>query len=480
MTKEKIKYMICTVIVLLLIFACILLDQARGQHTIVYLLCIPIIVCAAAAVGYQQSNHQLEQIAFTSRYSGIMTQQKVEHFLRQDAAHGVGYTCVMIYIDNYSDIIRVFHDDAGTNFQMDVAAVLRNATQEGEFVCKIQEKPRFLMLWHTTDMEQVKERLAHLKQDLQVISVHTGNTKYICHGVFSAGVHIMNGQENDMEDLQAQIWTEKSLRDTNVSAVQQMTKEQYARCNQLIQDIPEALKEHQFSAYFQTIQDITSDQVIGAELSSRWQHPEFGVIHPHEFIPLLENNGYLAELDLYMIEEACKLIQTWVRNEVMPVPLHVNISRLDFYLSDFLTQVFECLNRYKIPNQLLVLELQTDTIMVNDSRLQKAIKDCHAVGVQILIDHFDSVQNGLEIIGLHPEMIKLNADRMPQSIEDTDGMEQLRIYLALAKDVGARVIMINLETEEQAALYHSAGCQFGQGMLFCTPLPKKEYEQAIF
>ncbi len=99
----------------------------------------------------------------------------------------------------------------------------------------------------------------------------------------------------------------------------------------------QALKNGEFVPYLQPKYELTHETIAGAEALVRWVSPEEGMIFPGEFIPLFEKNGFIVELDLYMFEQVCKMIESWHKNGYRIIPVSVNMSRGHFLVPNFLT-----------------------------------------------------------------------------------------------------------------------------------------------
>ena len=117
----------------------------------------------------------------------------------------------------------------------------------------------------------------------------------------------------------------------------------------IINELDDALKEKQFKAFFQPKYDMCTDRVIGAEALVRWEHPEKGLLPPGIFIPVLEKNGYIAKVDLYIYEETCIFLKKCMDEGIPLHPVSVNLSRVGFYNPNLFQTLCEIAERYQIP-----------------------------------------------------------------------------------------------------------------------------------
>ena len=118
-----------------------------------------------------------------------------------------------------------------------------------------------------------------------------------------------------------------------------------------------ALAQDQFQIYLQPKYNIKDDRLAGAEALVRWQHPEWGLLLPSEFIPLFEKNGFITKLDQYVWNKVCSVLQAWSGAGGVPLSISVNVSRADVYQADLIELLTATLEAYGLPASSLHLEI---------------------------------------------------------------------------------------------------------------------------
>ncbi|MDO4552776.1 MAG: diguanylate cyclase, partial [Bacillota bacterium] len=128
---------------------------------------------------------------------------------------------------------------------------------------------------------------------------------------------------------------------------------------ELFGDMVPALRNREFLLYFQPQYNYGNGELTGAECLVRWNHPRRGLLSPAAFIPLFESNGFITSLDEYVWEESCRTLRKWLDEGSMsvPVPLSVNISRIDIYNPQLCENLKTLMSRYRLPASLLKLEI---------------------------------------------------------------------------------------------------------------------------
>ena len=102
----------------------------------------------------------------------------------------------------------------------------------------------------------------------------------------------------------------------------------------LLSEVQRALEQDEFTFYAQPKCNMATGKIIGLESLVRWNHPERGLIAPGDFLPLLEENGFISNLDRYIWDKVCFRLKNWIQNGHRPVPISVNVSRVDVYALD--------------------------------------------------------------------------------------------------------------------------------------------------
>ena len=237
-----------------------------------------------------------------------------------------------------------------------------------------------------------------------------------------------------------------------------------------------ALKDRQFKAYFQPKHSLHTDKTGGAEVLVRWIHPEMGFMNPGDFIPIFESNGFIAELDYYIWEEACKALQKWRENGMPLVPLSVNMSRRDFAVPGLVAKIINLADNYELPHSLLHFEVTESSISTDPEKLSGIVKELHEAGFVIELDDFGSGYSSMNTLNeLTLDVLKLDMSliRKDNALSDNS---VLKFAVMLGKMLGLRVVSEGVETKEQVERLKELDCDYVQGYYYSRPLPQADFE----
>lgn len=241
--------------------------------------------------------------------------------------------------------------------------------------------------------------------------------------------------------------------------------------------MPAALKEREFMCYIQPKYGTKSRHIEGAEALIRWNSKEFGFVFPDEFIPLSEKNGFVVELDFFILEEVCKAMRRWLDKGLTPVVISVNQSRLHLNNDDYIWRVREIVDKYEIPYEYIELELTESVFTDNADLMLKVMQKLHDIGFKLSIDDFGSGYSSLNMLKDIPaDVVKIDREFFNGTVNSQKGRAVISTVVDLAKNLNMQVISEGVETVEQVDFLREIDCHMVQGYYFAKPMPMKDFE----
>ncbi|MEG1912065.1 MAG: EAL domain-containing protein [Cloacibacillus sp.] len=241
-----------------------------------------------------------------------------------------------------------------------------------------------------------------------------------------------------------------------------------------------SLSSGHFQVYFQPKYDIRSERVAGAEALARWAHPELGVMYPCDFIPLFERNGFITELDRYMWDKTCEIVENWIKEGKKYVPISVNVSRKDIYQSNLPEILAGIVKKHGLrPNQLH-LEITEAAYTENPEQLISVVDELKQLGFSIGMDDFGRGYSSLNMLSELPiDVLKLDMRFIQKKTDSATSRNILNFIISLAKWMDLRVIAEGVETHEQIEMLRSMDCQYVQGYYYAEPMSEREFAELV-
>ena len=245
----------------------------------------------------------------------------------------------------------------------------------------------------------------------------------------------------------------------------------------ILGELEDAIKEKHLLPYLQPQVDVDG-KIEGAEVLVRWRHPQEGLRMPGKFINVLEKNGKIVNLDMYIWEEACIILKSWKERGFDNMYLSVNISPKDFYYVDLYEVFMKLIEKYELDAKNLRLEI-TESVVMNDIEQKLlVINKLRSAGFLIEMDDFGSGYSSLNLLkDLPVDILKLDM----VFLKETRNPERAKIILQeiinMARKLIIPVISEGVETEEQVSFLSDMGCGMFQGYYFAKPISLEEFEE---
>lgn len=249
--------------------------------------------------------------------------------------------------------------------------------------------------------------------------------------------------------------------------------------NSIEKSLNKALEKGEFEIYLQPKYNSESDSIVGAEALARWNNRNDGIVSPEVFIPILEKNKNIVKLDMYMFEEACKIISRWSKNNVSLVPISINISKITMSENDnFVIDLKNIIKKYDIDTRFLEIEL-TERIMFRETnKIVFIIKEIKKIGIKVSLDDFGAGYSSLNILKNIPiDIIKLDKLFLDKRDISEKGKIVIKNIINMANELGLEVVAEGVEFLEQSQFLKSVGCEVVQGYLYGKPMTIREFEK---
>lgn len=238
-----------------------------------------------------------------------------------------------------------------------------------------------------------------------------------------------------------------------------------------------AITEKQFLMYLQPKYSIAKNEIIGAEALVRWRHPERGMIYPDQFIPVIEENGFVRKVDYYIWEEACHFIKKCMDEGINTCPVSVNVSRVHLRDDECIKMLSGMIEENGIPKELLELEI-TET--ADDQQISLKALQLKEEGFTLLMDDFGSGYSSLNILLETPfDVIKLDKKFIENMMVSEKGRLLLEQVVSMAGKLDIGLLAEGVETKDQIELLESIGCDQVQGYYYAKPMPKEEFFELL-
>lgn len=254
---------------------------------------------------------------------------------------------------------------------------------------------------------------------------------------------------------------------------------QLMREKQVESDIVGALEKAELIPYIQPKVNMMTGRIVGGEALVRWVHPERGVICPGEFIPVLEKNGFVINVDESVWEQVYQYLSKLLKAGRKAVPISINVSRVHVYDKNLCDTLFNLKNQYNVPASYTPLELTESAFLTDEGGMYYRMKLLKAQGFTVSMDDFGTGYSTMNMLKTQPvDEVKIDRGFIID-IEDEKSKIILDYTIRMLKALDMKIIVEGVETEEQRDFLIDCGCRNAQGYMFYKPMPISEFDALL-
>ena len=276
------------------------------------------------------------------------------------------------------------------------------------------------------------------------------------------------------KSLLSQPHATSALYNEEMAAKQQLERIIFANANT-------AFTEEYFKVFLQPKFALKDNALIGAEALVRWFHEDGSQIYPNQFIPALEDNGRITELDFFVFECVAKFLAKNKKLGRKQVPISINASAQHTYNDDTVQRYLEILERYQIEPSLVEIELTETATAQNYDKVYQLFDELRHAGIKTSLDDFGAGYSLVNmVVDIPIDTVKIDRQLLLSCETSVKGRIFLKNSIAMLHSLGYSIICEGVETDAQRQLLMDCGCYKGPGYLFSRPIPISEYEARFY
>ena len=367
---------------------------------------------------------------------------------------------------------KIINDLYGEKFGDEILSFIMQQLEEychkGQFFINLRSDV-FMIVTEYRDEEELTELVKLLDEK---ISNFKDVKLQLTYGIYTVEDKAMELRQMEDRSAMARKAAKNNIL-TNVVFYKEQFKVSLYNRKFIEENMQSAITERQFVMYLQPKYSIAKNEIIGAEALVRWRHPERGMIYPNQFIPIIEENGFIKEVDYYIWAEACRFIKRCKEAGITSCPVSVNVSRVHLQDNECIQMLSGMIEDNLISKELLELEI---TESADDQQISMKALQLKEAGFTLLMDDFGSGYSSLNILLETPfDVIKLDKKFMENMMVSNKGKLILEHVVLMADKLELGLLAEGVETKEQIDLLENIGCDQVQGYYYAKPMPEEEF-----
>ncbi|MBN3752541.1 EAL domain-containing protein [Paraburkholderia sp. Tr-20389] len=418
----------------------------------------------------QERIAELDRLAYTDSLTGLANRAALLREIENRCAAGKPFGLMFVDLDRFKVLNDTLGHLAADHLLRHVGGIIRRSLPDDAYVARLGGDEFAVLIGSVVDKPgleaQAKALLGGLSENRlegragAFITASIGISIYPEHG---------SGHDALLSSADVAMYAAKK---TGRNGYQFAGKEAARTIGdfELERDVPEALATNQFFLHFQTIHEPHSLAVHSTEALIRWQHPRRGRISPGDFIPLLEETGFVEDVGVWVLDNALRQLAAWRQAGAMNLGVSVNVSARQLGSEQIVQQVDRALKQYGIPPGKLEIELTETALMKNPKQAQKSIVELKRLGARIAIDDFGTGYSSLMYLAdFEPHTLKIDRHFTSKIEHDPTTQTIVEGIIGLAHKLGIQVIAEGVEQTAQLDILRQVNCDYVQGYLLSKP-----------
>lgn len=434
--------------------------------------------------GRARMGDMLTQTLETDLMTGVANSSYfIKYILKMIELHQIGNFAALYYnLKNFKHVNKIVPYRSGDLVMRQYAQLAKSILIEDELLARLGGD-NYIALVKKERVETVIEELQNIRVNVET----TAGQQVELPIQIRAGVYMIPDSAQHQGDIMLPValayQAVRQMGSVNVLYYTPEISQRILHDQQVVSSFTQALLDGEFVAYLQPKVDLMTGKIVGAEALARWNHRgEF--LTPDSFIPALERDGVICELDFEILRQVCELIASWENKGFTPLPISINMSRWHLNNPDLVQRIDSIVKKYKVNPNLIEIEL-TETANYEEYQIMvEVFLKMQELGYHTSIDDFGTGYSSLTLLKkLDVDILKLDRSFLWELQEEKDTTKErilIKNIIRMANELGLTVLAEGVETTSQRDFLIESGCNLAQGFLYAKPMRKEEFEKRVF
>ncbi len=433
------------------------------------------------------TEEQLIKLAKYDQLTGLANRSLFRDFLTgsQSRAQRQGNFVALLFLDldHFKDVNDTLGHDAGDLLLQNVAERVKSCVRGGDLVARLGGDEFAVVLDNVSDPRDAARTAQRILDVLEPPHILTSGEE-VCVSS-SIGITYSRGHEDPDAMCKAADTAMYNAKEKGRGNYQFFAPEMHRKVMERIRfenNLRHALERDEFAVHYQPQVDAADGRIVGMEALLRWNNPALGLLYPWQFMHRAEKTNLIFGICKWVLRQACATYREWAWDgcSTLPLTMAVNISGRQLKEQSLLETIENVLEETGLLPQLLEVELTEKAIMDDPEAAMTILDKIHGLGVRIALDDFGTGYSSLSCLrNLPVDTLKIDLSFMKDIGVDSNGEAIIRTIIALAGNLGLRVIAEGVETARQARFLLENGCPIMQGYYFSYPLIAEEADSLL-
>lgn len=429
----------------------------------------------------EELNQSVYYDALTGLPNPVLLRQEFQDSVELKSKKNKKQYFVAINIDRFSYINLLYGYRIGDQLLIDIANRIKHKLRDKDSIYRFSGDIYILLIRDIEEVEtliNIVERVFDLIRKPYMID----GKEILITASFGISLYPDDGisYENLLQNAETALREAKQSGKNAIKFFSEVMNLKATRWFVLGNQLNSAILNNELCVYYQIQVDNSSKKVIGVESLVRWNHKEYGVLSPDEFIPFAETSGLIIPLGYWVIENVFKQIRNHIDKGHRLIKYSINLSAKQLEDKDFIVKVNELLKGYQLNSENIVFEITESSAMLNPDVSNRVLNQLKENGFHIAMDDFGTGFSSLSVLNQFPiDILKIDRSFISHISKDKKKEQLTLAILAMAEIIGLKTVAEGVEFEEDVAFLAIQKCDVLQGYYFSKPINEYEFNHLL-
>jgi diguanylate cyclase (GGDEF)-like protein/PAS domain S-box-containing protein len=430
----------------------------------------------------KQSEAQIWQQAHFDALTGLPNRRMLRDRLQQEIKKcrraGLRVALLILDLDHFKEVNDTLGHDRGDQLLAQTAKRIRDSLREVDTVARMGGDEFTVVVTELRDPKHLNAILTKLLHSLSA-AFQLGHEQVFVSASIGVTLFPDDGLEIEtlLKNADQALYAAKGAGRNRFSFFTPALQEASLLRAQLTHDLRAALVAKEFRVVYQPIVELATGRIHKAEALLRWQHPTRGMVSPVEFIPVAESSGLIVDIGEWVFAQALQQVKVWRKRLDPSFQISVNKSPVQFENPNPLhSSWIDQLRADGLDGSSVAVEITEGLLLSSSTGVAEQLLTLRDEGIQVSLDDFGTGYSSLSYLQRFSiDFVKIDRSFV-KDLPNATNMALCQAIIAMAHALGMRVVAEGVETQVQADLLFTAGCDFAQGYLFSRPVGPDEFE----
>lgn len=385
------------------------------------------------------------------------------------------YAMIMFDLRNFKAMNETFGISCGDQILLYIFQTLKNSWLSPSVSARL-ESDWFIFL--------VKKNVLDLNRLDELLNLQWTNDLQSVHLHLRCGIYPIDSCEESVTKMVDRTILAKEASDQretgNFAIFDLEMRKRYVNRAGILSSFQDSMLRDELKVYFQPVVRCSDGRISSAEALVRWKHPEMGVISPGDFIPELEKNGLVSQLDHFVLGKVYQFQKFMQEKGLKYVPVSINLSRQDFYNDQMINDIFSYRIQSRLPGGMINYEVTETSVAVLKENCAYYLSQFRKNGAKVLMDDFGAGYSSLGMIGNFPiDIIKIDKTFIDRIESQPVTRSIITAIIDVCHKAGLSVVAEGVENVSQADFLRKTGCDYIQGYYFYRPMSEENFRDLL-